>query len=140
MEGISVLGFELTYFWASGFQIIQHVPSSTNRSAPVLGWLSRNLELMLNMSSFTECKARKVQEVVCTRVCVSFMPPQRNTGTSGQTCYKQLVSPLRCSVQVGMLVSQGSQSISAFFNSTSTHQQLMALGLEVRKTLDLAYQ
>lgn len=78
MEGVGVLGVELTYFGAPGVQIAKHVPSSTNRSAATLGWFSRNSKFMLNTSSFTECKAEKIQEVVCVS------PPCHSTETKAQ--------------------------------------------------------
>lgn len=65
MEGVGVLGLELTYFGAPGVQTAEPVPSSTNRSAAALGWFSRNPEFVLNASSSTECRAEQVEEVVC---------------------------------------------------------------------------
>lgn len=43
-------------------------------------------------------------------------------------------------MQTHLLMSQRPQSISALSNSTCTHQQWVAPGLEVKKTLDSSQQ
>lgn len=63
-------------FGASGVQKAKCVPSSTIRTAPALGWLSRNLELLLDASSFPERKAPLMREVVRAR----SVAQHRNTG------------------------------------------------------------
>lgn len=121
-------------FGASGVQKAKCVPCSTIRTAPALGWLSRNLELLLDVSSFPERKAPLTREVVRAR----SVAQHRNTGGNAQTCQKQPNSPCRGSVQVALLMSQGSRSISAIWNPTGAWQQWVAPGLELEEPPDSA--
>lgn len=58
-EGVSILGFDLTYLGHLVFGQRSVSPSSTNKSVLVLGWLG--------MEFFMGCQTKEVQEVV--RVC-----------------------------------------------------------------------
>lgn len=73
-EGVSILGFDLTYLGHLVFGQRSVSPSSTNKSVLVLGWLG--------MEFFMGCQTKEVQEVV--RVCVasSLTPKHTNSGTN----------------------------------------------------------